>query len=80
MQPPVGVVLLVCLLRAYLYKLHLFFSFLILCSWYLVQLRMSFLMLPVQKEAFPWTLFMVINLAFGLAKYIRMISLCAARM
>lgn len=33
-------------------------------------------MLPVQKEAFPWTLFMVINLAFGLAKYIRMISLC----
>lgn len=25
----------------------------------------------------PWTLFMVINLAFGLAKYIHMISLCA---
>ena len=38
---------------------------------------MPFLPLPVQKEASPWTLFMVINLAFGLAKYIRMISLYA---
>lgn len=50
MQPPVGVVLLVCLLQAYLYKLHLsgFFLFCFVFLFYYM-----FLTFGAVKHAFP---------------------------
>lgn len=72
---PLGVVLLACLLQAYLYKLQMSIC-LFLWSLHSLQFRMPVLKLPGRKEIFQWTQLMLINPAVGLTKGTHIISLC----